>query len=1095
MLTLLLGGCGTGKSTRLIERIREDAMQGRDVLVIVPEQFSFEEEKKLYAALGAQLFNRIHTYSFTTLSRHILETCGGGSREYASDQEKLLYLYRAVQRAREHGLAVLGRNAGSSEFIQSMLGLVTKIRKAGVTAQQLLDTAQLLPGPLADKTSDVGQILFAYDLILREQGTSDGLTDLTEAAALANIQDFFCGKHLYLDEFDSFTGDQYLMLDVMIAFAEHITAAIRTDEPDAKISPIFEGGNQTQRRLRRIAADDHHREVEAFRCDAYCRSEFPDLAAVSTQILRPSIRPAEYCGHVRIAEASDPADEAEWIAASICETLQADETLRCGEIAVAVKSLDDYGTLLSRAFARYGLPCSISEPKPVLHTDLMRHLLAVLDLLTGAQYSTEAILRYLKSPLSGSSAVSVSMLEHYCFTWSVDGEDWLAPFWEEDTELAERAAEFGGKYLEQLRERTVETIAALRKQCLGKPVKTVCRRLYAHLKDCRRHVRHEDTLRQREFTMLWNLLMDILDTIVHCLGEEVLEPEQLRSILLLLCQGSSISTPPQTLDAVQIVEAQSARLSSPKHVFVPGVGENDFPGEIRLGGMFTQQELELLDQNGIALSRMFFELYSDERLIVNKILSAPTEGLWLSYPLANAKGEGVRPSVVIAQIRQMFPDAPLLTRTSALPLVFFARTLESTYHHYVRHFDEDTPEIASLREILLEDPYYAARLARLDGDADAACCVSPARMQEYLGETVWLSPSGIETFYQCPYQYFTRFCLHLYIPERRELSKRNLGNFAHYCLEQILRSYAPEDFTQLTEEQLTGEIRRYAQEFSETTFSDSIRRDQRFRNNYHMAGSGLLRLLVHMQKEMREGQFVPIGFEVALGEGEGSVAPLRLREGAITCVGKIDRIDRCDTPSGPILRVVDYKTGMKLFSPEKLAAGLDMQMLIYLFALRQSEAFSDAVSGGVLYMPSGQPLRRHYGDRKEKKVPTADEILDDFYCMRGLLLEDAAAHMEPEISSGCTPILTDNPDATLFSVDQKQMDALEAHVMERITNMADALTSGEIAPAPYLNYPCKYCSCSDLCSRPDEPLATLSDEERYAAIKQVFDTGEEDEEA
>ncbi len=1096
MLTLLLGGCGTGKSTRLIERIREDAEQGRDVLVLVPEQFSFEEEKKLYAALGAQTFNRIRTYSFTTLARHILQGSAAAGRDYASDQEKLLYLYRAIGRARESGmLTMLGRNAGSSEFIASLLGLVTKIRKAGVSAQQLLDTAALLPGTLADKTADVGQILYAYNSILREQGVTDGLTDLTEAAALANIQDFFCGKCLYFDEFDSFTGDQYLMLDVMLAFSDHITAAIRTDEPDAKISPIFEGGNQTRRQLRRIAAD-HHREVEEQFCESYCRSNAPDLAAVSTQILRPSIRPAQWAGHVRIAEAPDPALEVEWIAAELCARLQADATLRCGDVAIAVKSLDAYGTLLSRAFARYGLPCSISEPRPVLHTELMRHLLIVLELLEG-RVETDAILRFLKSPLSGSDPVTVSMLEHYCFTWSVQGEDWNIPFWaEDDEELAERAKEFGGKRIEALRARTMETIAVLQKRCCGKNARTVCKALHAHLREQRRFsaVSGEDTLRQRDFTMVWNLLMDMLDTVVRCLGEEILGPAELRRMLLLLCQGSSISSPPQTLDAVQIVEAQSARLSAPRLVFMPGVCENAFPGEITLGGLFSQQELETLDQNGISLSRMFFELYSDERLIVNKILSAPTEGLCLSYPLCNEKGEAVRPSLVIAQVQQMFPEAGLFTQISALPLTFYARTLASTYHHYVRHLSENTEETASLREILLGDAYYAARLAHLTaGTQDTKQNVSPERMQAFLGERIVLSPSGVECFFQCPFQFFARYCLHLYIPEKRELSSRNLGNFAHFCLEQILRSYPPESFAALTEEQLNGEIHRCADVFSQTNFSDSIRRDQRFRNNYRMAGSGLLRLLLHMQKEMREGQFVPIGFEVSLGEGEGALPPLRLRDGAVTCVGKIDRIDRCDTPEGTLLRVVDYKTGMKLFSPEKLAAGLDMQMLIYLFALRRGGAFPEVGPGGVLYMPSGQLMRKHYGDRGDKKTRTSDEILDDFYCMRGLLLEDAAAHMEPEISAGCTPILTDAPDATLFSVTQQQMDALETHVLERVGTMAECLKNGEIAPKPYLHFPCRFCQSRDLCSHAVQPMEELTRDERSAAIRAVFDTGEEDE--
>lgn len=45
MLTFILGGCGTGKSTMMMERMKTDIKNGEEVQVLVPEQFSFEAEK------------------------------------------------------------------------------------------------------------------------------------------------------------------------------------------------------------------------------------------------------------------------------------------------------------------------------------------------------------------------------------------------------------------------------------------------------------------------------------------------------------------------------------------------------------------------------------------------------------------------------------------------------------------------------------------------------------------------------------------------------------------------------------------------------------------------------------------------------------------------------------------------------------------------------------------------------------------------------------------------------------------------------------------------------------------------------------------
>lgn len=1094
MLRFVLGGCGTGKSTRLMELIKKDLADGKDVIVLVPEQFSFEQEKKLYEYLGAADFNLLQTRSFATLSRLILQTYGSNARaeRYASDREKLVFLFEAVDTVVKRGdLKTLGRRTDSAEFIESLLALFTKLRKAGITSQQLIDASVVLPERLGDKTNDIALLLLEYDRILQENELHDRLTDLTEAAIIANVQGFFESKHVYIDEFDSFTGDQYGMLDVILAQASNVTAAIRTDEPNAKISPIFEGGNRTYRALLKMAKDDYRIPVETEFRDRYLRSPHADLRAVSTQILRPYHSRAEYSGHVHIMEASTPIAEAEYIAATICHLLSEDASLRCRDIAVAVKSLDAYGSVLERAFARYELPYHISSANPVLHTELMRHFLSLLTLLAESHWNTESVLRYLKIPFSGFGTVEVSMLEHFCFTWSIEKDDWLHPFYQEGTETAERAASFGGARLEQTRERLIKEITALKKNCKGKTVRVVCEALYQHMEHKRKagemHFASLDTLQQREFVTLWNMLTEIMDTVVSCCGDRVLDHTALRDMFHLQIAGSQFSTAPQTLDSIQIVEAQTARLNAPAVVFVPGVSENEFPGEIQLGGMFTRQELEQLSESGIAITRLFFELYSDERLMIHKVFSAPGAHLFLSYPCINAAGESAKPSTVIRQIAAMFPaEASLMVREEEVPLTYYVRTPASAYFHFVRNLRRDDGEVAALRQLLLQHPLYGERVRKLtETDTVPSCHVSSECMKNFLGEQLTLSPTGIEDFYSCPFQYFCSHCLRLYAPEKNAFSNLNVGNYAHFCMEQILRKYDIKQFVSLTSSQLLEEIRMLSEQFSANNFSDALRRDSRFRLNYRMSGMGLLKVLRQMQQEMQSGEFVPVSFETPVSDrqGEGVIPPLSLRDGAIRCTGKIDRIDCCETAEGTLVRVVDYKTGARVFEPEKLAHGLDMQMLIYLFALQQSGVYEDAIPGGVLYMPSGQLKRKNYEAREKGK--DAKDILDDYYRMKGLLLDSAAAHMETAIAEACAPILGSGK-SSLFAVDAQQMVKLESHVAQKICDMADALYEGAIAPDPYLNAPCGFCGCGDLCGMEKLPQQNLTSAQRKEAIASVF---------
>lgn len=1094
MLTFILGGCGTGKSTMMMERMKTDIKNGEEVQVLVPEQFSFEAEKKLYAFHGAADFNRIRTFSFATLSRELLElySTDNNTERYASDHEKLVFLFQAFRNTIRRGdLKVLDRRKDSAVFIEELYSLIVKLRKASVSSQQLLDVSVLLPDRLSDKTVDVAMILLEYDRILKAHALCDRLNDLTEAASIANIQNYFKGKSIYIDEFDTFSGDQYSMLDVILAQADNVCIGIRTDEPDAKISTIFEGGNRTYRTLVHMAKNDYRIPMDTIFCKEYRRSLHSDLLAVSTRILRSGIHNAAYDGHVHLIEVSDPVMEAEYIGATICRMLSEDETLRCSEIAIAVASSDTYAPILERALDRFGLPYHLSVATPILHTELMRYFLSLLTLLSDRQWDTDALLRYLKNPFSGYDSVTVSMLEHFCFSWSIEKNDWLQPFYSEDATIVERAEPYGGQKLEDLRISVIKEIRKLQRECRDKSVREVCHALYRHLLKQRKFYEKtqdlQDILENRRFTTIWNLLMDILDTVVSCCGDETIELSVLHEMFRLTITDSSFSTPPQTLDSIQIVEASTVRLNDPKVIFVPGVAENSFPSEIKIGGMFTRQELEQLSDNGITISKLFFELYSDERLIVHKILSAPTQQLYLSFPNVNTAGEVQYPSTVIHQIRKLFPDAAGLTiKEAQIPLQYYVRTPASAYFHFVRNIRSGCSGLSALQAILEADPVYSERVRRLVKPLDSADYqVSPEVMLQRLGNCVHLSPSGIERFYSCPFQYFCKDCLRLFAPEKNAFSDNHVGNFAHFCFEQILRKYSVEQFTALTSDQLKQELHTLSEQFSEATFSDAVKRDVRFRLNYRMSGGGLLKILQHMQHEMQHSDFIPLGFEVQVNasQDEGVIPPLVLREGSVICGGKIDRVDLCEKDGQSILRVVDYKTGNRVFEPEKLVNGLDMQMLIYLKAVKDSGVYENPVAGGVLYMPSGQLKLKHYSDR-EKKADAA-QIFDDYYRMKGLLLENTADLMEPEITENSVPILS-SVKSELYTVDTKQMERLDKHVTQKICDMADALYQGRIAPDPYLNTPCGYCGYHDLCDTERQQPQSLRKAQRLEAIEAVF---------
>ena len=79
MFKVIAGGAGSGKSTYLINMIKSETENGKSPLVIIPDQFSFEYDRKLYLTLGAELYNMVSTISFSRLAEDIFIKFGGRS--------------------------------------------------------------------------------------------------------------------------------------------------------------------------------------------------------------------------------------------------------------------------------------------------------------------------------------------------------------------------------------------------------------------------------------------------------------------------------------------------------------------------------------------------------------------------------------------------------------------------------------------------------------------------------------------------------------------------------------------------------------------------------------------------------------------------------------------------------------------------------------------------------------------------------------------------------------------------------------------------------------------------------------------------------
>ena len=76
MLKLILGCAGSGKTETIQQMVAQRVSSGGTCVLIVPEQNSFETERRMLGLLGAKNAGKAVVYSFRRLSEYVYRQYG-----------------------------------------------------------------------------------------------------------------------------------------------------------------------------------------------------------------------------------------------------------------------------------------------------------------------------------------------------------------------------------------------------------------------------------------------------------------------------------------------------------------------------------------------------------------------------------------------------------------------------------------------------------------------------------------------------------------------------------------------------------------------------------------------------------------------------------------------------------------------------------------------------------------------------------------------------------------------------------------------------------------------------------------------------------
>ncbi len=1161
MLQLLLGRSGSGKSDRLFARL-ETLAQNDDTraFLLVPEQYSFAAERELLTRLGAQRANRVAVVSFSRLADTVFREVGGMAREPLDDGMRALLMSRALSEvaamAADLGEPLLGadpRAVTDAAYVEQLLDLWEEMRVCGVVhealaraGEALAATGSVMAQGLQQKVTDFDRVFAAYRGLVADAGLedTDKLSRLAERLPECRL---FDGAAVLVDGFKGFTAQELAVLARLIGRAGELTVALCTDTAGrhnhaadaSREGSLFSPVTDTVRRLQEMAAANGQ-AWEITLLEENFRHQDGGLRALEAGLYAPA--PAAYdapTDAVTVTPCTDVYEECACVARRVRRLLR-EEGMRCRDITLVARDMTAYAGLLEDALEAQGIEYYTDARRALLDEPLLVYIRAALRVAVGG-FHTEELLRLLKTDMSPLDPVAIAGLENYVYMWGIDGAGWTQEWAENPAGLGTPVTPATAHTLAQLNARRAQLIAplqelrdALRGGANGRGFAlALYRYLTADGELSARLARRVALLEEMAEPLLadhaarvWDEVMALLDRFAAVLGDYRMSAARLEELFTMLAQMVDLGHIPQALDAVTIGGADRIRYHRPRVVFVLGANEGVFPAYPDEGGLFSEEERQLLEEVQVSLSDGWLTRCIEERYFAYMALSAPRERLFVSYHTA---GESVA-SPVVGMIEKILPQHRREEATAADGRD--AESADEVFSALARQYTAATPATESMRQVLAGDPVFAGRLAAVERAlGHGAFRLEETAVAETLfGRDMILSASRTKTFYNCRFAYFCKYGLRLQPRRVAQVDAGSFGTVVHYVMETLLPEYsrpdgliarlkaedaaraglekdalaAAENATQaMLLKTLSGAVHDAVMAYAAREMGGVDNKPGRFLYMLELAERSAYNMLWHTVMELRQSAFEPARFELEICPTDAADTPagelpslkLGFSRGSVRMSGKVDRVDLFVRFDGKaFVRVVDYKTGSDTFALSDLSYGLNMQMLLYLYTVcdypeRLLPTAEQLTPAGVLYHPlSDLAVSRDAGDKAQKKRLAS-------MCMDGLVLDDASVvqAMEQNAEGLFVPAKIDKGGQATGNVATAAHFALLRGVVEQmLVNMAESLLDGDITALPTKRgdrAQCQWCDYRSICARDeDAPVVEIVTQPTKQVLQALEDT-------
>lgn len=1119
-LKFVLGRGGIGKTSFMLNEIKKRVQDNETspVILLVPEQYSFEMEKnmsKLFQGEEKDKYLRSRVLSFKTMSSIVFSKVGGLTDVNINSSGKAMIIYKSIDKI-SNELKVYGRSSTQSGFVGSITDMISELKQYNVSPEILENIAGEIDNEtLRYKLMDIAKIYGEFEKNLHENYV-DSQDMLTSLSAKLQQCDYFKDAYIYIDEFTGFTPNQYGVLRQLLKQAKDVYISLTIDSLTQftySKNDAFSRTKYTYEKLYKIAAEEgvkiypninlNAEDVKRFKGN----EELQHLEAFYHAY--PYRRYEKKTEHIKIKEFNNLYDEVEQVAKDIVHLVR-DKKVRYKDITVATRDLNRYDFLVKSIFKEYEIPNFIDEKREAKSNPIIVLILSALE-MKNRRYSYETMFRYLKSGLIGVSEEDISLLENYVLQNGIRGKKWFEERWDyrvNPNYLAEES-EFDLEQKERInatRDKVLEPIIKLQDKLkrTNKTVRDICTYVYEFLLD----INIEETLEKlinnfnekgdleiaKEYSQVWQIVVDILDQMVELMGDEKISLDKYMKVISLGFDEYELGLVPPSMDQVLVSSIDRMKNSNTKYLFLIGTNDGIFPLISKESGLLTDKDRDTLDKRGVQVDIDSKTKTYEEQFLVYKALTYTSENLILTYPISDHEGKTLRPSIIISRLKKIFPNINIksyLLRDldNSTDLALDNITVKAPTFNELINAVKDFEIRGVINEVYLDlyryflnSEEYKNKLEKVVSGLSYTNQVEKVESDKIkkLYENKNLSISKLERYAQCPFSYFIQYGLKA--QERKEYSftAPDLGSFIHNILDIFSKSLNKDklNWHEIDEDYIRSRVSLIVDEMVNKIPGFILNSSERYKYLAYRLKKMLVSAINIISIQIKQGNFEPVDYEVSFKKN-GKYPPIKivLNDGEeITLVGQIDRIDELDKDDSKYIRIIDYKSGDKSINLTEVYYGLQLQLLVYLDAIIESDRHkkSNLKPAAILYNRIDNPIIRSNEDQKDAVIN--EEILKKLR-MNGLVLKDVdiIGEMDMSLKEGerkTSLVIPANLDKNgnigryTKGVTEPEFDILRDYVKHEVKELCERMVGGDIGIVPCKNKngtSCDFCTYISIC--------------------------------